>query len=187
MTDLLQFINHFQTLDTETEEAIKNCFVKEFFPKNEFLLKKGQVCKKIQFISSGLVRRFYLADGIESTKWLYHDRHWITSMASYFNQQPAFEYFQACEDTTVYSLSYSDEQALLKYPLFLNFHVEFLRRSIANFDEFHFVFGQLPAREKYLYLLEKFPLIIQRAKLKHIASLLNISQEALSRIRASII
>ncbi|MFV0267198.1 MAG: acyl-ACP--UDP-N-acetylglucosamine O-acyltransferase [Draconibacterium sp.] len=187
MTDLLQFIHHFQTLDAKTEEAIQNCFIKEFFPKNEFLLKKGQVCKKIQFISSGLVRRFYLADEIESTKWLYHDRHWSASMASYFNQQPSCEYFQACEDTTVYSLSYPDEQALLKYPLFLNFHVQFLRRSIASFDEFHFIFGQLPAREKYLYLLEKFPLIIQRAKLKHIASLLNISQEALSRIRASII
>lgn len=186
MKDLIQFINQFQKLDTPTEEAIRSHFFKESFAKNDYLLKKGQVSKKIHFISSGLVRRFYLKDGIESTIWLYHSGHWIASMSSYFNQKPSYEFFQACEDTTVYSLNYQDEQTLLQFPLFLKFHVEFLRKSIAGFDEFHFVFGEMSAREKYIYLLEKFPLIIQKAKQKHIASLLNVSQETLSRIRGSI-
>lgn len=186
MKDLIQFINQFQTLDLTTEEAIRKYFFEETFHKNDFLLKKGQISKKIHFISSGLVRRFYLKEEIESTVWLYHKGHWITSMSSYFNQKPSFESFQACEETTVYSLNYSDEQGLLQFPLFQKFHVEFLRKSIAGFDEFHFVFSEMQAREKYIYLLEKFPLIIQKAKQKYIASLLNVSQETLSRIRASI-
>ena len=186
MKDLIRFINQFQKLDAPTEEAIRNHFFKETFRKNEYLLKKGQVSKKLYFISSGLVRRFYLKDGHESTIWLYHDNHWITSMSSYFGQKPSFESFQACEDTTVYSLSYPDEQVLLQLPLFQKFHIEFLRCSIANFDEFHFVFAEMQARDKYIYLVERFPLIIQKAKQKYIASLLNISQETLSRIRASI-
>jgi len=44
----------------------------------------------------------------------------------------------------------------------------------------------MTAQKKYSYLIEKFPLIIQKAKQKHVASLLNVSPETLSRIRAEI-
>ncbi|GET25491.1 Crp/Fnr family transcriptional regulator [Prolixibacter sp. NT017] len=186
MKELIRFINQYQELDPETEEAIQNAFVKETYRKNEFLLEEGKVCSKICFISSGLVRRFSINDGVELTKWLYYDTHWVASLFSYFRQEPSVEFLQACEETIIYSLSYKNEQKLLKHPLFLAFHVKFLRISIAAFDEFHFVFGSMSAQAKYRYILEKFPLMIQKAKQKHIASLMNVSQETLSRIRASI-
>ena len=66
------------------------------------------------------------------------------------------EYLQACEDTVIYSLSFDDEKKLLEYPLFFKFYAEFFRRSLANFDEFHFVFGSLTALQKYQYLIDKF-------------------------------
>jgi CRP-like cAMP-binding protein len=187
MIELLKFINQFQELDAETEEAIKSYFEEEVFRKNEFLVEEGKICTKIYFIKSGLVRRFYQREDEEMTKWLYHDNHWIAIMSSYFNQTPSLEYLQACEDTVVYSLSFTNEQKLLEYPLFFKFSARFFRCSLANFDEFHFVFGILSAQQKYQYLIDKFPLMIRKAKQKHIASLLNVSQETLSRIRASII
>lgn len=186
MKELIRFINQYQEIDNETEEAIKRYFVKEVYRKNEFLLEEGKVCSKISFISSGLVRRFSIDDGTDITKWLYYDTHWVASLFSYFRQKPSVEYLQACEETTVYSLSYENEQILLKYPKFLQFHVKFLRNSIAAFDEFHFVFGSMSAQEKYHYILDKFPLMIKKAKQKHVASLMNVSQETLSRIRATI-
>ncbi len=186
MEELLMFINQFQKLDKETEDAITNLFAIEIYKKNDFLLEAGKVCSKIYFIQSGLIRRYYINDGNEKTKWLYHDQHWLTSLASYFNRQLSYEYLQACEDTMVYSLTFENEQKLLEYPLFQMFHMAFLRASLAAFDEFHFVLDQMSAHLKYQYLMKKFPLIIQKSKQKHIASLLNISQETLSRIRASI-
>lgn len=186
MTELINYINQFQKLDSETEEAIKSQFEEEVFRKNEFLVEEGKICTKLYFIKSGLVRRFYLKDGEEMTKWLYHDNHWIAIMSSYFNQKPSLEFLQACEHTAVYSMSFANEQKLLEYPLFFKFYAQFFRCSLANFDEFHFVFGTMSALQKYQYLIDKFPLMIKKAKQKHIASLLNISQETLSRIRASI-
>ena len=187
MEELINFINKFQKLDMATEEAIRSLFVKEIYRKDEFITEEGKICSKISFIQSGLVRRFYLADGNEVTKWLYHDGHWVSIMASYFNQKPSSEFLQACEPSTVYSLSYNDEQKLLDYPLFFKFYAHFFRCSLAAFDEFHFVFGSMTASNKYQYLQNKFPLLIKKAKQKHIAALLNISQETLSRIRAEII
>lgn len=186
MTELINFIKQFHEIDKLTEEAIEDCFVLERIRKNEFILERGKVCSKISFIKQGLIRRYYLNDEKEVTKWLYHDNHWIASLASYFAQKPSFEYLQACEETTLYSLSYHNEQELLKLPQFKDFHLKFLRCSLTAFEEFHFVFETMSASNKYEYLLEKFPLMVQRAKQKHIASLLNISQETLSRIRSSI-
>lgn len=186
MTELISFINQFEKLDNETIDAINFYFKEELFRKNEFLVEAGKVCSRINFIKSGLVRRFYLSDGEEMTKWLYHDNHWVAIMSSYFEQKTSFEFLQACEDTIVYSLSFENEQKLLEYPLFFRFYAHFFRCSLSAFDEFHFVFGSMSAQKKYQYLIDKFPLMIQKAKQKHIASLLNISQETLSRIRASI-
>jgi len=186
MTELLRFINCFQELDAETELAIKKYFVKETFKKNEFIIEEGQICSKVYFIQSGLVRRFYINDGQDITEWIYHSNQWITSMSSFFEQKPSFEYLQVCEKTVLYSLSYSDEQKLLEYPLFSKFHIKQLRLYLARLNEFHHVYKLMNAHEKYSYLITYFPEIIQKAKLKYIASLMDVSQETLSRIRASI-
>ncbi|RKR10754.1 CRP-like cAMP-binding protein [Flavobacterium sp. 90] len=186
MTELLYLINSIQELDFETEQAIKKYFVEETFEKNQIIINEGKICNKIYFIKSGVVRRFCLEDSIEVTKWIYTDSQFVTSMSSFFEQKPSFETFQTCEETTVYSLTYIDEQVLLEYPLFAKFHIKLLRVYLSKINEFHHLFRAMNAHEKYSYLLQFFPQIILKAKLKHIASLIGVSQETLSRIRASI-
>ncbi|MET3028309.1 Crp/Fnr family transcriptional regulator [Flavobacterium sp. UW10123] len=187
MEELIQIIKSFQALDFETELAIKRSFIEETFRKGEFLVEEGKVCSKIYFIKSGAVRRFCIEDGVEVTKWIYTDNQFVTSMSSFFEQKPSYENFQTCEETIVYSLSYSDEQVLLEYPLFVKFHIKQLRYYLSNINEFNHLFRLMTAEKKYLFLLESFPQIIKKAKLKHIASLIGVSQETLSRIRAAII
>jgi len=186
MNELIRFINHFQEMDADTEQAIRKCFVKESFKKNQLLVEEGKICSKVYFVQSGLVRRFYINDGQEITEWIYYSNQWVASLSSYFEQKPSFEYLQALEKTVVYSLSYADEQKLLEYPLFLSFHMKQLRLYLSKLNEFHHLYKLMNAHDKYNYLLTYFPEIIQKAKLKHIASLMDITQETLSRVRASI-
>jgi hypothetical protein len=186
MTELIKFINSFQELDYDTELAIKKYFVKEILKKNEFITEEGEICSKVCFIQSGLVRRFHIKDGQDITEWIYHSNQWITSLSSFFEQKPSFEYLQVCEETVIYSLSYSDEQKLLEFPLFAKFHIKQLRLYLTKLNEFHHIYKLMSAHEKYSYLLTYFPEIIQKAKLKYIASLMDVSQETLSRVRASI-
>lgn len=187
MTELISVINSFQELDHETEAAIKKYFIVEKFKKGELIVETGNICKKIYFIKTGAVRRFSLEDGDEVTKWIYTDNQFVTSLSSFFEQKPSFESFQACEETMLYSLSFKDELILLEYPLFSKFHIKQLRLYLSKINEFHHLFRVMSAQEKYMYLLQSFPQIILKAKLKHIASLIGVSQETLSRIRASII
>lgn len=186
MTELIEFINRYCELDYTTEQAILDCFKTEVYEKNEFIFEEGKICSKISFIKSGLVRKFYMNDGLDVTSWIYFNNQWLTSMTSFFEQKPSFENFQACEKTELYSLSYSDEQRLLEYPMFAKFHINLLRQYLASLNEFHHKYKLMNAYEKYSYLLTYFPEIVKKAKLKHIASLIDVSQETLSRIRASI-
>ena len=186
MTELIEFINRFVELDSETEHAIIKCFKTEVYEKNEFIFEEGKICSKISFIKSGLVRKFYMNDGQDVTSWIYFNNQWLTSMTSFFEQKPSFENFQACEKTVIYSLSYSDEQRLLEYPIFAKFHIKLLRQYLASLNEFHHKYKLMNAHAKYSYLLAYFPEIVKKAKLKHIASMMDVSQETLSRIRASI-
>ncbi len=175
MQQLIDVINDFQKLDLETEEAIKKYFIIEKFKKNEFIVKQGKICNKVYFIKSGTVRRFCFENEIEITKWIYTDNQFVTSLSSFFEQKPSFENFQACEYTELYSLSYSDEQILLDYPLFSQFHIKQLRLYLSKINEFHHLFRVMTAQQKYEFLLSSFPQIIIKAKLKHIASLINVS------------
>ncbi|MCP2029370.1 signal-transduction protein with cAMP-binding, CBS, and nucleotidyltransferase domain [Flavobacterium sp. HSC-32F16] len=186
MKQLIDAINGFQVLDNDTEDAIKKYFVIEKYKKGDFIIQEGKICRKVYFIKSGTVRRFCIENDLEITKWIYTDNQFITSLSSFFEQKPSFENFQACEDTVLYSLSYSDEQILLEYPLFSMFHIKQLRLYLSKINEFHHLFRVMSAQQKYQFLLDSFPQIILKAKLKYIASLLNVSQETLSRIRASI-
>ncbi|MDA6072804.1 Crp/Fnr family transcriptional regulator [Flavobacterium sp. AC] len=186
MTQLLSLINSFQILDLKTEQMIREYFVEERFQKNEMIIQEGKICSKIYYIKSGLVRRFCLEDGIEITKWIYTDNQFVTSLTSYFEQKLSFENFQASEETTVYSLSYLDELKLLEYPLFSKFHIKLLRIYLSRLNEFHHSYTSMSAQEKYLYLVNSLPQIILKAKLKDIASLIGVSPETLSRIRAQI-
>lgn len=186
MTELINVINSFQKLDFETEQAVKKYFVEQKFDKNDFLIEESKVCKNVYFIKSGSVRRFCFENGIEVTKWIYTEQQFITSLSSFFDQKPSFENFQACDKTVVYALSYADEEILLQYPLFSKFHIKQLRFYLSRINEFHHLFRVMTAQEKYLFLLKSFPQIILKSKLKHIASLIGVSQETLSRIRASI-
>jgi CRP-like cAMP-binding protein len=186
MTALIDVIYSFQVMDFETEKAICKYFIVEKLKKNELIIQEGRICNKVYFIKCGAVRRFCLEDGIEVTKWIYTDNQFVTSMSSFFEQKASFESFQTCEETTVYSLTYADEQNLLEYPLFAKFHIKLLRVYLSKINEFHHLFRTMNAQEKYSYLLDFFPQIILKAKLKHIASLIGVSQETLSRIRATI-
>ncbi|MBN1953129.1 MAG: cyclic nucleotide-binding domain-containing protein [Bacteroidales bacterium] len=109
MDKLLACIEKFQPLDSETILAVRDHFIMETYPKNATILEAGQVCTKVFYIESGFVRRFYIHDGTDRTIWFYGSNQMATSMPSFFQQNPSYEYLQTCEKTIIYSLFREDE------------------------------------------------------------------------------
>ena len=186
MSKLIDTIRDVVSLDDITESAIIAKFNVDELKKGQILLKERCVCNKLWFINSGTIRQYMIIDGVEVTKWFYIDNQWVTSHYSYFEQEPAFDYLEVYEDSTVCSITYEDEMDLLNYPPYQKYHILLLRHYLASLNYFMKNYKQMTADDKYRFFLENHPDVLQRVKLKDLASLIGISQETLSRVRAKL-
>lgn len=66
--------------------------------KNEYFLKEEQVCKKIGFLNTGLIRHYYATNHNEVTRWMSLPNDFTTSLRSFILQIPSIENLQAVSD-----------------------------------------------------------------------------------------
>jgi hypothetical protein len=127
-----------------------------------------------------------LHEGKEVTVWLHTEGEMFTSMRSYFMDQPTTEIIQACENSTLFSVTKDGSKKLNRYPQFDTFSRLYLEEQFSRLDESLKKFSMLSAEEKYRMLMDLSPQLIRRAKLIHIASIMGVTPETLSRIRSRI-
>lgn len=184
MEEFIKYIKQYINLSIEAEKDIFNLALLENASKGHLLLKEGKTCERLYFIEKGTVRTYHYQDAKDITYWIYPENSMITSWHSYILRKPASEYIETTEDSILISLSYNQWQELyLKYPILERFGRLILEEQMALIDDFFKGYYFLSAKEKYALLTSAFPTITQRANLGHIASMLGISQETLSRIR----
>ncbi len=183
MQKLIDYINQYAKLDTAAILELELRAEIEKFAKNEFIIEQGEYCNKIWHIKSGMVRKFHLREGKEITAWIHVENEIITSLHSYFHQTPAIEYLQACEKTELIGISRENSKKLAQFPQFVTFTNVLMGEHFVKIDTNSREFGMMSAKEKYDYLKQISPEMMKRAKLGHIASLMGVTQETLSRIR----
>ena len=121
---------------------------------------------------------------ISITHWISLEDSLITSWHSYVLETPSSEYVELTEDSVLVKLSKENWEILYqKHPELERFSRLVLEQEMAVIDEFYKGYYFLTAKQKYELLMSKAPEIAQRANLGHIASMLGITQETLSRIR----
>jgi CRP-like cAMP-binding protein len=172
-----QQISHFKSLLKRKE-----------FLRKEFLLKEGQVARDIYFIHSGALKAFYLdTNSNENIIMLAIDDWWITDMYSFALQKPAMQYISAMEDSVVLQLSKSNfDQLLTDIPVFERFFRILMQNAYIR-EQLRIIQNlSLPAEERYLNFVKKYPQLIQRVTQKQIASYIGVSPEFLSAMRKRI-
>jgi len=178
-------IEKYTTVSRDLKRELEMKVTIKHMKKKTILLKEEQICRHFNFINKGLVRSFYYYEGKDKTYWFYDQEQFFTSWYSFFLKQPSFEYLETLEDSEIASINYTDYQELAKkYPEFGLFARQFAEVECATIDYYTKSYMDISAKEKYIKLLSDIPNITSRVKLGHIASLLGISQETLSRIRA---
>ncbi len=184
MDEFIAYLKQYINLSDEAEKDILNLALFESIPKGHLLLKEGKTCERLYFIVKGTIRTYHYQKGKDITYWIYPENSMITSWHSYILRKPASEYIETTEDSTLISLTYNQwQEVYLKYPKLERFGRIILEEQMALIDDFFKGYYFLTAKEKYKLLTTAFPTITQRANLGHIASMLGISQETLSRIR----
>jgi CRP-like cAMP-binding protein len=184
MDKFIEYIKFYIFLSKDAEKAIREIVKIEKFPKNHIILNEGNTCKRQYFILKGTARTYFYKRGRDITTWIYPEDYLFTSWYSYFLNEPAKEYLETTEDSTILSISKDTWVNLYKnFPDLERFGRLVMEEQIALTDDFYKGYYFLSAKEKYDLLLDIFPNVVLRSNLGHIASMLGISQETLSRIR----
>ena len=121
MTDqdhILQFKKfneqHLQTTEEEWD-VIKECFQLQPFPKNEYFFAQGKVCRKLGFITEGVMRYcMFRDDGSEVTCFFMRENDFVGDPDSFFSQKPGNQNVQPLTDGQLVILTYENMYKLLQ-------------------------------------------------------------------------
>lgn len=154
--------------------------------KGSILLESGTVCNSLYFLVEGVAREIWYQEDKEVTSWFSFEGEFFTA-SSFFLQKPTSESIVLVSDSKLLCMSHTSLHYLYNYdsdPIWNKVGRLMMEHYFMQLEE-HFVSRHSQsATERYKKLLQKFPEILDKVSLKHIASYLGITQETLSRIRA---
>lgn len=169
----------------QMEKGLSHFELKSFKAK-DIILKAGEVCDILVFAHQSISRCYYHdQEGQEQTLWMKPEQTFITEYKSFVHQAPSMFSLQFYEDTEAYIIKRKELLQLYKqyndwalFGVHLTEHVH-----ITLIDVFVNLLAN-DATRNYQYIQYAFPRFLQVAPLKDIASMLQVSQVTLSRIRA---
>ena len=183
ITSYLNTIPRLNILETEDLQEAKEYFTLETLSSGDIILAPGSICKKLYFISSGLVFSYNRA---RSILWYEFEGNAFTDINSFYTQKPGDNYIEVAEDrTALVSISYDKLQTLYKMShKWALWGTQFKEAEIVRLVSYYESLRVKDASKRYFDLVASHPEALQRIPLGHIASYLGISQVSLSRIRA---
>ena len=186
LREYLNALDSVSPLSKESKEALSEHISVRKVDRGDFILKFGEICRHIYFVDKGFVRIFYYKDGKDITEWFADEKQFFFSIGSYFQHEPSQLIIEAIEDCEIIQLSKEGQDRLRMSNLeisnlIIGFYTRSLILSQKRMESLHFE----TASRRYQNLIARQPNILHKVPLQHIASFLGITQETLSRIRAS--
>ncbi len=183
MENLYTYIYHHTRLPEKSWQALIKVLTTRHYKKGEALLKLGEVCTSIFFISKGYCRAVYNHEGQEINTNFYFENELATNIRSLKQEQGSEYVIQAEEDLEAIIFDKDKLYALFSKSAEIDSMGRTLMEGVLERQEEQAKLFKLDtARERYDYMRSIQPQVIERVPLAHIASYLGISQETLLSI-----
>ncbi len=187
LQDFITYINTIYPVgESLRQDMLQRAEILEL-PRRTHLLREGQRADYVWMVLGGMLRAYYLKDGLEICSSFMQEQHLIVSVNSFYSRQPGYELIETLEDSIVARIHYDALQELYRAHLEFNYIVRVLteRYTILS-EERLFLLRKQTAEERYLHILNHDPQLLQRVPLKYIATYLGMNLETLSRIRKKV-
>jgi CRP-like cAMP-binding protein len=185
MTDFIQFVNNLSQLDKEAIEDLINKLQTKTFEKGEYLLKKGEQCRKIFYIDTGLAKTYFNKEDKEFIMKFFTENSMFTVLDSYIQHKPSTYIVLALETTTITYIDRTDLDKLCKkHHSFETFFRKLISFAALNMIKRISEMLEENATERYNHFIKENSQLLQRISLGDLANYLGITQVSLSRIRA---
>jgi CRP/FNR family transcriptional regulator len=185
MEALFNHLSKFVAVNEDERQLIAACFETTNLRKKQNLVKEGEVCKCLYFVSKGCLRMFFVKDtGVEQITNFALENWWLTDYFSFLKQEPTEFYIQAVEPTQVLTIKHHDYERLMQQLPQLEKYFRYIhqRESAAAQRRIKYLYG-FSKEERYHHFNNSFPEFIQRIPQYLLASYLDITPEYLSELR----
>jgi len=190
MKEILQqhIINRLGNDVGENLELVLNSFVPLKVKRNELVLKEGEVCKYVYFVTSGCLQVYvHDRDFNETTRDIVIEDNWCSELISFGSGQPASENIRAVEPSELLAIDRAGFQIMMEtVPQFDKVYKQILEVSYANSVYRINTFVSLSALDRIKWLMEHRPSLMSRLPSKLIASYLGINKDVFSRLKAKL-
>jgi CRP/FNR family transcriptional regulator, anaerobic regulatory protein len=178
------FITRYAALSPNEWERARAVLKPLVLKKGEALLHQTETCHHLYFVSSGLLRVYYMMDGEDMTNFFITENRFGTAFISFLTRQPAPENIEALEDCQLLQIHHDDlNQLYAEFPVWDKLGRIFYQEAmLIKSQRINSLICQT-ADARYEEFLKRFPGLSQRVAQKHIASYLGIHPKSLSRIR----
>ena len=186
MDNILKALNAIHPISKELTGYLLNTIKIAEVKKGEYLLREGQVSRRANFVSQGLLRSFNIVEGEEFTVGFFKEGEVSISLASYESQTPSLEYVEALEDSVIYYLERQDlEYLFAHYPEAEKIGRKIFYNAAATYTAQLNKAKMLPALDRYKWFVKHHADLVLRVPAKYIASYLGLSESTLSRLKSS--
>ena len=154
--------------------------------KGETLQEIGKPCTQIWHMVSGTSRKIEMAEGVPITTHFYTAPKVFTVFESALRQIPSEQGIVCDEDAELMTIPF--QQLRLLFDKSQN--IERISRRIVEeelIQEFKLrrMFIKMEAIERYVFIEENYPELLNRFQLKDVATFMGVTPESLSRLRKS--
>lgn len=184
MKEFIAYILQFGNLNEQQINLIANKGKEVHLGKDDYFAEAGKVLRQVGFIVDGILRIcYYNNKGEEITKIFMEEGHLLHNLKNV----PSTEYIQAATDCRLIVFSNADweeiSNTIIDWETII--HKITNKTLVQKLERVSPLVSQ-DATTRYLEFMEKYPTLVNRITLSHIASYMGITQQSLSRIRKQV-
>jgi CRP-like cAMP-binding protein len=180
------FLTNISPFTEEELEFLASFITPIILQKNENLVAEGQTCNQLFLVESGCLRNYFNNNGTDVNLSFTFEGQFVTSFEAYLHREPSKIVIQAMEQSAVWAINSREfPKEHLYYTSFSTFIRRLLIRILTVTEEHHNMMRMNAPADRYQYILEKKPELVQKIPLSQLASYLGITRETLSRIRSN--
>lgn len=157
-----EFYHALQTWFSLPPAALKD--ISSFFQpislkKDDFFIKSGQYPNCLAFVSSGIVREYFLDHhGREVTKWIATPGYFVTDLSGFLFRQPARCNFQALTEVRLLAISRTNYDQISQWaPQWPELEKLFIAKCFSELEYRVAGLLSLSSEERYQALLDRQP------------------------------
>lgn len=184
MEGLYDYIKQFAVLDRQEFDLLAQMLEVKRFDKKTVITQLGETENYLYFVSSGLVRKYFVHGKKEIITQLACEQDLVSSSVSFLSRKPSCYILETLESSLLLGLSFDNMEKIYQMGPRMNrlgrlIIIDWLVQKEAWEHE---RIKQNP-RERFVNFIRQNSELVQRVPQKHLASYLNMKPETFSRYK----